>query len=876
VSSTPNSKSLQPVYGADDGVYKLARSNYYKYRACNMMFGFNSGIMQHLTSFCEFNALRKNQLLQFYTELQPQLQETSRAPLSTKYRDYYFLPQFEVGQRELVDVHHYTYLIDLCAMGHASDQELVERVNTFLVDYIFFSTQKRQDYDKFLNAVDFRRLRKWYQFFLRAFMSVEWHGEFVGLGFPSINPKEKDVTSLTQTVFYTADLMRMQAYRMEYEFEKECINQMARTTLRRYSARFDGGQNMEQRYTVHILIGYGFTYSKYNTLMHFLNVIQNYWHNPDLNHIQLFGKDIRTLLALSTQKLFFDEGNSYYHYGPLECPGYRSELDLAVATAVGHCAPGVSTAKRGDTNQLILTDRVYEYGYLRNILAQLFRAVDGAQLKTDNTVLNLVLLSLMLDFDLYTEHIGLLNLPFLGRLAHLDDTRELQVEVANSIHEFDRKNATDAVTRLKIEELLFECSYKFLVNKGFPVHSQQNALIQQLNSDPAYQSHLLLCKVNMSLCQINKSVEVDYYKAKVNGEFRTIIPQNFSKSTGEYLEAVTRRYTFAEIGGRYLGYDEMQLFDLSELQPEIHLYSVRFDSATDVESMVKYIEVKNVFRDLHAVASQNSYLFFIADNALRVEISDGANVSICVNKVQIEVATMFFNEAISFVPCFKYTDSEDVILFASSNIRYLVDQGGQFCTDYYGMKHELMENITSEEIFVDLNDEHAFKTIKLCELLTESKTVLHYPDYLLQVPSRQQLINLLDIAIDLRNLSFFILVLFYLRRASISIGFIEKDPKAKITKITGPWKEAILYVLGKVPNAHYHEIFSRQFFNLNQHEHRPLTEFIGILCENFTKYQRKIDGAYQIVPTEKQKAFLSHILCAKECFHFSEVATVCC
>eukprot|EP01047_Picozoa_sp_COSAG01_P110758 COSAG01_NODE_39564_length_475_cov_0.529255_1_plen_38_part_10 len=36
-------------------------------------------------------------------------------------------------------------------------------------------------------------------------------------------------------------------------------------------------------------------------------------------------------------------------------------------------------------------------------------------------------------------------------------------------------------------------------------------------------------------------------------------------------------------------YDEMQLFDLSELQPEIHLYSVRFDSATDVESMVKYI-----------------------------------------------------------------------------------------------------------------------------------------------------------------------------------------------------------------------------------------------------------------------------------------------
>ena len=28
---------------------------------------------------------------------------------------------------------------------------------------------------------------------------------------------------------------------------------------------------------------------------------------------------------------------------------------------------------------------------------------------------------------------------------------------------------------------------------------------------------------------------------------------------------------------------------------------------------------------------------------------------------------------------------------------------------------------------------------------------------------------------------------------------------------------------------------------------------------------------YQIVPTEKQKRFLRHIICAKECFHFSEV-----
>ena len=78
-------------------------------------------------------------------------------------------------------------------------------------------------------------------------------------------------------------------------------------------------------------------------------------------------------------------------------------------------------------------------------------------------------------------------------------------------------------------------------------------------------------------------------------------------------------------------------------------------------------------------------------------------------------------------------------------------------------------------------------------MLTESKTVIYFPDYLLQVSSRQQLINLLDLAIYVRNLSFFILVLFYLRRSSVSLEYIEKDKS--VTKITGPWKEAIMYVI---------------------------------------------------------------------------------
>ena len=90
--------------------------------------------------------------------------------------------------------------------------------------------------------------------------------------------------------------------------------------------------------------------------------------------------------------------------------------------------------------------------------------------------------------------------------------------------------------------------------------------------------------------------------------------------------------------------------------------------------------------------------------------------------------------------------------------------------------------------YIDLNDEHVFKQFKLSELITESKTVVYYPDYLLQVPpspwlprerhalalptaranrpcqppplapllqvqSQQQLINLLDYAVYIRNIS---------------------------------------------------------------------------------------------------------------------------
>ena len=113
--------------------------------------------------------------------------------------------------------------------------------------------------------------------------------------------------------------MSRQAWRQEYEFEKECINQMARSTLREHNATFPGDANMKQTYDVAIKIGSGVTYTKYNTLMHFVSAVEAYWHNPDLNAITVFGKDIRALLATACgQKVFFDQGRTYYHYGPID------------------------------------------------------------------------------------------------------------------------------------------------------------------------------------------------------------------------------------------------------------------------------------------------------------------------------------------------------------------------------------------------------------------------------------------------------------------------------------------------------------------------------------------------------------------------------
>lgn len=117
------------------------------------------------------------------------------------------------------------------------------------------------------------------------------------------------------------------------------------------------------------------------------------------------------------------------------------------------------------------------------------------------------------------------------------------------------------------------------MNKNFNVQSNQFKIIRELNSDPDYQSYVILVKIYMSLCQINKSVEVDYYKVRCNDEFRIIIPNNFSKETGEYLENITKHYTFSECDG-IMTYDGDPVFDLRPHQPEINLYRVRLDPSS--------------------------------------------------------------------------------------------------------------------------------------------------------------------------------------------------------------------------------------------------------------------------------------------------------
>ncbi len=164
------------------------------------------------------------------------------------------------------------------------------------------------------------------------------------------------------------------------------------------------------------------------------------------------------------------------------------------------------------------------------------------------------------------------------------------------INDFDQANQDDSITRMQVEHLIYEASSKFMVNKNFSVHSKEFETINTLNGDTAYHRYLmlckvayarvphvliqhlccntfLLCKVYISLCQINKSVEVDYYKIRCNKDFRIVIPRSYSKTTSDYLDAITKKHNFSERNG-VIFHDHFPLFDLrgpDNGQPDIHL-----------------------------------------------------------------------------------------------------------------------------------------------------------------------------------------------------------------------------------------------------------------------------------------------------------------
>ena len=132
-----------------------------------------------------------------------------------------FMPQFEVGQQELVELHHFLFMVDLNAIADV-DVALVARlheVNQILFQDTLYSTSKMANYEKLLEHADVKKSKKLFRPFLNTFLSIDFYHEFVALGFSDINPKEKDINTLTQSVFYTTDLMAQQSNRRSFEFK---------------------------------------------------------------------------------------------------------------------------------------------------------------------------------------------------------------------------------------------------------------------------------------------------------------------------------------------------------------------------------------------------------------------------------------------------------------------------------------------------------------------------------------------------------------------------------------------------------------------------------------------------------------------------------
>jgi len=138
------------------------------------------------------------------------------------------------------------------------------------------------------------------------------------------------------------------------------------------------------------------------------------------------------------------------------------------------------------------------------------------------------------------------------------------------------------------------------------------------------------------------------------------------------------------------------------------LYKIRFVSEKTTESMYRYVELQNTLK-----TECNKILFFICGNILMMETKEKNIMELNLNQIAVKLTTFYSNDALSFFPCFKYLDSDDIIILTSPNIYYHVDIAGHYNENYYGMKHEMIDYIIMTQGFIDANDNHQFKDYTL-------------------------------------------------------------------------------------------------------------------------------------------------------------------
>lgn len=117
--------------------------------------------------------------------------------------------------------------------------------------------------------------------------------------------------------------------------------------------------------------------------------------------------------------------------------------------------PLVSETNKGDNNSVYVVDKIFSYEYMQKILREMLLSKKKQILKTKDLIINVCMLSLILDFGLYDEFEHLLNLHSLkGNDPKLHDKKQLQINISNMLSELEKKN-TDFLARDKIEALIY-------------------------------------------------------------------------------------------------------------------------------------------------------------------------------------------------------------------------------------------------------------------------------------------------------------------------------------------------------------------------------------------------------------------------------------